>query len=228
MTGRIRLGEEVIRDYDNPGKQHGDGHQEPVAVARKPPAFSKYAHAVIFVLKANDPRLEEGTYREILQKIRSHFQTNGYTPVTVITYLDMLKTEEDKRKAFDRASLATGGPGERTYFIKNYTYKDNKTSFAVEQTALDILDSALLSAESFIRIRKQQEKNQLEREAMVEGAISGVETLSVFFARLMKKHQLTDQRKLCWRSCAKKRSTLSMSSRNCGKKSRKICHYQLA
>lgn len=54
------------------------GNQEPSAgLARKAPAFSKYAHAVIFVLKANDPRLEKGTYREILQKIRGYFKTNG-------------------------------------------------------------------------------------------------------------------------------------------------------
>ncbi len=91
--------------------------------------------------------------------------------MTVITYLDRLRTEEDKEKALNRARLTTGGPGERTYFIKNYTHNDNKTSFAVEQTALDILDSALFSAERFIRIRKQREKNQLEREAMAGGNV---------------------------------------------------------
>lgn len=91
--------------------------------------------------------------------------------MTVITYLDMLKTEEDKSKAFDKASEAIGGPGERTHFITNYTHANDKPSFDVEQTALDILDSALLSAESFIRIRKQQEKNQLERAVMAEGMV---------------------------------------------------------
>ena len=34
----------------------------------------------------------------------------------------------------------------------------------VERTALDVLDFALLSAERFIQIRKQKEKNQMERE----------------------------------------------------------------
>ena len=91
--------------------------------------------------------------------------------MTVITYLDNLKTEEDKWKAYDKACLTTGGPGERTYFIANYTPENNQTSFAVERTALDILDSTLLSAESFIRIRKQKEKNQLEREAMAGGNV---------------------------------------------------------
>ena len=77
----------------------------------------------------------------------------------------MLKAEEVKKKASEEAGLATDGPGGRTYFITNYTHENNKTSFAVERTALDILDSALISAESFIRIRKQQERNQMERES---------------------------------------------------------------
>ena len=83
--------------------------------------------------------------------------------MTVIIFLDMLKAGELKQKAFDEAASATGGPGERTYFITNYTHENNKTSFAVERTALDILDSALMSAESFIRIRKQQERPWQER-----------------------------------------------------------------
>ena len=93
--------------------------------------------------------------------------------MTVITFLDMLKTEDLKQKVSDEAGLATGGPGGRTYFITNYTHDNNKTSFAVERTALDILDSALISAESFIRIRKQQERNQMEREAMTGGNVLG-------------------------------------------------------
>ena len=75
---RIRLGEEIKREYDDPIKQPaGDGFQELNTVARKAAAFSKYIHAVILVLKANDPRLEEGIYRGTLQKIRDHFQTHG-------------------------------------------------------------------------------------------------------------------------------------------------------
>ena len=83
----------------------------------------------------------------------------------------MLKTEDLKKKASDEAGLATGGPGGRKYFITNYTHENNQTSFAVERTALDILDYALISAESFIRIRKQRERNQMEREALAGGNV---------------------------------------------------------
>ena len=92
--------------------------------------------------------------------------------MTVITYLDKLKEKEDKDEAFDQASWATGSSSERTYFIANYTNESAETSLEVDRTALDILDSALLSAERFIQIRKQREKNQMEREAAA-GATAG-------------------------------------------------------
>ena len=91
--------------------------------------------------------------------------------MTVITYLDKLKDKEDKDEAFDQASWATGSSSERTYFIANYLYADDERSFEVDRAALDILDSVLLSAERFIRIRKQREKNQMEREVMDGGNV---------------------------------------------------------
>ena len=89
--------------------------------------------------------------------------------MTVITYLDKLKDKEDKDEAFDQASWATGSSCEKTYFIANYTHAKDKKSDAVDRAALDILDSALLSAERFIRIRKQREKNKMEREIVAGG-----------------------------------------------------------
>lgn len=74
---RIRLGEEIKRAYDDPVNQSRDGFQELNTMARKTAAFSKCIHAVILVLKANDPRLEEGIYKGTLQKIRDHFRTHG-------------------------------------------------------------------------------------------------------------------------------------------------------
>ena len=88
---------------------------------------------------------------------------SGYAPVTVITYLDKLRNEEQKENAFDQASSAAGSSSERTFFIANYTDKQKQTSMTAERTALDVLDFALLSAERFIQIRKQKEKNQMER-----------------------------------------------------------------
>ena len=89
--------------------------------------------------------------------------------MTVITYLDKLKNEGDKENAFHMASRAIGSAIDRTFFIANYTHKKDEKSFVVERTALDILDFALLSAERFIRIKKQREKNQMQREVATGG-----------------------------------------------------------
>ena len=67
------------------------------------------------------------------------------------------------------AARATGGPGGRTHLISNYTEENNCSSLAVERTALAILESALISAEIFIRVRKQRKKNQIERERTAAG-----------------------------------------------------------
>ena len=97
--------------------------------------------------------------------------------MTVITHLDRLE-EEYKKEVFEQTSWATGSSRERTYFIANYLRSDSEQSFEVDQVALDILDSALISAESFIRIRKQREKNQMERDAAAGG--------NIFFGTLAK------------------------------------------
>ena len=115
--------------------------------------------------------------------------------MTVITYLDKLKDENDKENAFDMASWATGSSSERTYFIANYTHEKSEESIVVERTALDILDFALLSAERFIRIKKQREKNQMEREIADGGEIRMIvdylEMPSYSKLRKKSKSQLT-------------------------------------
>ena len=61
-----------MRSYD---KQSGSQKSE--APAKQAPGLSKHAHAVIFVVKANDPRLTDGKYKDKLQKIREHFREDG-------------------------------------------------------------------------------------------------------------------------------------------------------
>ena len=59
------------------------------------------------------------------------------------------------------AAMATGDPGERIHLISNFIEENNCRSHAGEWTALNILESASISAESFVRVQKQKEKNQI-------------------------------------------------------------------
>lgn len=77
----------------------------------------------------------------------------------MITFLDKLKTEEEKEEVFDKASMVAGSSGRGTYFIANYTNGNAVQSNEVDLLALEILDSVLLFAEKFILVRKQRGKN---------------------------------------------------------------------
>ena len=61
-----------MRAYDQQGAR-----EQSHAAAKRATELCKYAHAVIFVVKANDPRLKDGKYKETLQKIREHFREDG-------------------------------------------------------------------------------------------------------------------------------------------------------
>ena len=61
-----------MRNYD----QRQAGEEKPQTVG-KAQELAKYAHAVVFVVKANDPRLKDGKYKETLKKIREHFREDG-------------------------------------------------------------------------------------------------------------------------------------------------------
>lgn len=83
----------------------------------------------------------------------------GHSPITVITCEDEIKDEEERDRAFREASSATGSPLDRTFFIANYTQKRNKDSLDTEKKALNIMDTALLSAERFVKIQKLRDKH---------------------------------------------------------------------
>ena len=72
-----------MRNYDQQGV-----NQELNTAAKQTRALSEFAHAVIFVVKANDPRLKDGKYKDTLQKIREHFRQDGKTfnPLAHLTW----------------------------------------------------------------------------------------------------------------------------------------------
>ena len=99
------------------------------------------------------------------------FHFTGYAPVTAITFLDkLILKEKEKDAAYKMAQKTTGSSRQTTFFITNYTTPElDKTSSKVDRAALDILDSALVSAERFIQFRMQREQNHLEKQVVVEG-----------------------------------------------------------
>lgn len=188
LSGRIRSGEKP--EYYAQKKER---------MTQRACELSKCAHAMVFVVIANDPRLKYGVYESKLRKIRERLRENGYSPVTVITNMDRVRDDEETEKTIiDMATSAIGSSSDKIYFIVNDTHDtfERKEWHSTRRIALDILDSALTSAERFIQVRKQREKNQLERELVAAAASSGVETVEQFFARLQKKYKWTNQGKM--------------------------------
>ena len=69
---RIRPGEEIARHYDN----EDEGGLVSTA-ARGTPSLARCAHAVIFVVNANDLCLSVGKYRKTFRKIKELLRRNG-------------------------------------------------------------------------------------------------------------------------------------------------------
>lgn len=67
-------------------QQQGRAHQGSDTPVKRAPALSKCAHAVIFVLKAKDPRLAEGAVYDELQKIREQFKQDGNNNIHQIVH----------------------------------------------------------------------------------------------------------------------------------------------
>lgn len=68
---RLRPGDAIVRNYDKEGDKIAN------TTTRIDPVLSKYVHAVIFVLKGNDPCLMDGNYRDKLQTLREHLNKEG-------------------------------------------------------------------------------------------------------------------------------------------------------
>ena len=72
FDSRIRPGEEITRHYDN----EDEGGLVSTA-ARGTPSLARCAHAVIFVVNANDLCLSVGKYRKTFHKIKELLRRNG-------------------------------------------------------------------------------------------------------------------------------------------------------
>ncbi|KAK3698540.1 hypothetical protein QZH41_014460, partial [Actinostola sp. cb2023] len=155
MTGKTRINEVMARNEDDNQMEAGSTGD----TARSMAKFGDCVHAVIFVVQAHDKRLKEGTYLERMEKIRDHFRFEGHSPITIITCEDKIKNDDDREIAFREASAATGSPIDRTFFITNYTHKNQEYSLDTEKKAVNILDTMLLSAERFVKIQKLRKRH---------------------------------------------------------------------
>ncbi|XP_031570347.1 uncharacterized protein LOC116304714 [Actinia tenebrosa] len=150
LYGRLKPGDVISRK--------GDEKEYNVANADTP--FSDWLHGIILVVKANDPRLTKGELRTYLNPVRQILRPRGLSPVTVVTHRDTLRTQEDRNNALESASAATGSSRSHTFFVANYCPNNPGPNVETELEIFDILHFAILTAERYVKIAKQQKKNK--------------------------------------------------------------------
>ena len=89
-----------------------------------------------------------------------------------MSHRDTLKSEELCKDALDEASVATGSSRKHTFFMRNYSKRNRERNPEIEKMAIDILHSALMTAERAVKIMKQKEKKKQEDEMVI--ALEGV------------------------------------------------------
>ena len=100
----------------------------------------------------------------------------GISPITVVTHRDKLKTIQECEDALDLASAATGSSRSHTFFVANYCDEITERNLDTEEFVFDILHFALLTAERYVKIAKQQQKiktGDALREAMESTHLGG-------------------------------------------------------
>ncbi len=82
-------GEELVRHGEN--LVAADKTEELYQKAK----LDRMIHAVIIIIKANDPRLQNQNYLDYLSTARTLMRKMGMTPIALVTHQDLLKTEQD-------------------------------------------------------------------------------------------------------------------------------------
>lgn len=88
----------------------------------------------------------------------------GIAPITVVTYRDRLKNDEDYEDTLNEVLAATGSYLRHTFFISNYTGDNEERNPEIQKMAFDILDCALINAERAVKIMKLNKKRSTNKK----------------------------------------------------------------
>ena len=93
----------------------------------------------------------------------------GITPITIVTHVDKLITEEEREEALDAAGLAFGSERINAFLLANYTEIDCERNPEKERTILDILDCAVFLAETAVLKMKRNQKTKKDEIMQAHG-----------------------------------------------------------
>ncbi|KAH3742711.1 Interferon-induced protein 44 [Pelomyxa schiedti] len=135
--------DEVVTDFAKAKKMIED--QDELS-----PSYVDRVHGVIWVMKANDPRLTSNQYLAALSIPRQWCRMCGIAPIVVITHNDTITSAQQRDTVAKCASAACSCPPSSIFFISNYTNPLQVVNNETDQTVMNILDTAIQYAERFI------------------------------------------------------------------------------
>ncbi|XP_070548574.1 uncharacterized protein [Ptychodera flava] len=175
LKGQTQALDLIKRKYDDIDSRAVSNTNEEILANR--------IHGLICVLDYNDPRF--GKYKDKMNQYRRLFKKEGYSPVTVVSY----KTEEAipetvRQTKQEEAAFALGAAIDRTFIIRNAVAQSGGMDNNEQAILLQILETALLGAEQFIKIRKLDEKwKKVDEKRQTGGGVAE------FIISLQKKYK---------------------------------------
>ncbi|KAH3744315.1 Interferon-induced protein 44 [Pelomyxa schiedti] len=139
--------DEAVSDYTQAKKvieqQRSDGPEIP---------YVDRIHAVIWVMKATDPRLANNQFVRPLEIPRKWFQMLGIAPVVVITHEASITLQLQRDIIASYAASACGSHPSDVFFISNYAADQDCTNDKTDLIVMRILNSTILAAQRFLNL----------------------------------------------------------------------------
>ncbi|XP_019622055.1 PREDICTED: uncharacterized protein LOC109468240 [Branchiostoma belcheri] len=156
LTGRIRPSQVIAREEDAGSLPRGQAMRQGYI-----PLKDKM-HGIICILGHKDPK----EYSAKMQAIRKGLKEEGYSPVGAVAFESErdFVNEEKRGRQMVKMSAAMGSPLDRTFAFVNHIATQTKISPESAISVMDILDTALVAAEGYIKVQQQRETYAKERE----------------------------------------------------------------
>ncbi|XP_078684614.1 uncharacterized protein LOC144918050 [Branchiostoma floridae x Branchiostoma belcheri] len=182
LTGKIRPSQVIVRSEEEK-KTLTSGQTR---MRQGPVGLQDKMHAVICILGNRDPK----EYGQKMAKIRASLKEEGYGPVGAVAFVK----EEDfvdpgkREESMIKMSASMGSPRDRTYAFLNHIAAKSAISAESTINVLEVLDTALVAAEMYIRVQQQRETIAKERAEPTAGADSSSMSVRDFIAQIGNKH----------------------------------------
>ncbi|XP_019647189.1 PREDICTED: uncharacterized protein LOC109487626 [Branchiostoma belcheri] len=185
LSGRIRPSQVILRRED-------DRESLPAGQALRTGSIplQDRMHGVICILGHKDPK----EYSNKMKDIRKSLKSEGYSPVGGLAFVNKtdFDNKEKRESLMAKMSGAMGSPRDRTYAFVNHILTETETSPESAVSVLEVLDTALIAAEGYIRVQQQRETYAKERaEPTIDAAHMSIRD---FISQLAEEHHWGEER----------------------------------